>query len=590
VDGVFSITKCNKVAQVMANARKTRRNTASTIMSTHPLTADEMRIVAEFVEQAADTYFDHSANEFQLPDTPVRRKIVVAANELYARDSGEAPTSSSRPVVQEGVIYADDYVLMHFFGLRWAALAQRLERGKPMQPPLGQEELETVASVLEELACNDYQEFSSKDGEEDYSLPPTPKGQALAEAVIRHAGRRDTNKRIKSALAGEYGCDVFCTWLLAYLAARCRAMGGMSPAKGLGFDDKDVGLKLLPAASSLSSRPQAPAASAMLPHIKRPGIGPGWLREWKRFVRTQGEDAQPGGLHEYFIDNLVKYATEGNTDNEEPGISPPYRSWEFALATDLHNYANMWISKIESQAVDDTGFDASTWLPVFTGSYFQALIEFYSMICSPLRFPGEPITPTLDYRRLLYTALGFIIGCKDEALRQARIQVIGHGLEMFDKPHFFPASQCVLRIFADYLGEPEPQLQGEALTHPIYNALAKHWRHPDAEALAPLLLATADEHTRRNIACKPYGNNFDFDYFARTPVEILLVFKLRQELGLRNPKLDHPLMNTALGVLPNEVPFRLDGVIGPVVARMRDDGFDEEKILADFVKGVSGQN
>ena len=136
------------------------------------------------------------------------------------------------------------------------------------------------------------------------------------------------------------------------------------------------------------------------------------------------------------------------------------------------------------------------------------------------------------------------------------------------------------QIFASYLGEPALELQGEAASHVIYKALAAHWRHPDAEALVPLLLAVCDEHTHRTTKGKPFGDEFDFLGFERTPVEILLVFKLREELGLPNPKLDHPLMNTPLGQLHKEVTLKVDEVMAHAIKRAREEGFDEKKVVA----------
>ena len=194
------------------------------------------------------------------------------------------------------------------------------------------------------------------------------------------------------------------------------------------------------------------------------------------------------------------------------------------------------------------------------------------------------------YLIVYYAAMGVVLGFREHALRMARLHLLAHRLEMFQCPQYYPAAQTILRIFADYFGEPEITLKGEALSHPIYNALAKHWRHSDAEALVPVLLAVCDEHTRRNVRGKPYGYEHDFAYFARTPVEILVVFKLRQELGLTNPKLDHLLMKPPLGVLPKEVLFEFDELLAPMERRMRQDGFDEEGILADFVAAVKEQS
>ena len=44
-----------------------------------PLTALELQVVVEFVSAAGDAYVDHSYNDFDLPDTPVRRALVQAA-------------------------------------------------------------------------------------------------------------------------------------------------------------------------------------------------------------------------------------------------------------------------------------------------------------------------------------------------------------------------------------------------------------------------------------------------------------------------------------------------------------------------------
>ena len=171
---------------------------------------------------------------------------------------------------------------------------------------------------------------------------------------------------------------------------------------------------------------------------------------------------------------------------------------------------------------------------------------------------------------VVFTALGVIIGCEPQAHRLARMQLAAFRRDYFaDKCHY-PIFNFVLRVMADYLNEPQLVLEGDALDEPILNALFDVWRHPDPAALEYIALAACDFHTHRIKAGK--GKNFhEFENgdWTRTPFEILLVFKLRQKLRLRNPKLDHPLMNTALGQLPTEVPFEPDEL---VCACARADG------------------
>jgi hypothetical protein len=66
----------------------------------------------------------------------------------------------------------------------------------------------------------------------------------------------------------------------------------------------------------------------------------------------------------------------------------------------------------------------------------------------------------------------------------------------------------------------------------------------------------------------------------RVPIEILLVFKLRSLIGLQNPHLEHPIMDTAFGILPPEIGFQPDLLTARVRARMSQDGYDEAEIVS----------
>jgi len=66
------------------------------------------------------------------------------------------------------------------------------------------------------------------------------------------------------------------------------------------------------------------------------------------------------------------------------------------------------------------------------------------------------------------------------------------------------------------------------------------------------------------------------------PIEILLLFKLRQFLGLQNPALEHPIMNPPFDILPANVAFEPDDLIRRVRERMIQDGYDEAQVLARY--------
>lgn len=72
--------------------------------------------------------------------------------------------------------------------------------------------------------------------------------------------------------------------------------------------------------------------------------------------------------------------------------------------------------------------------------------------------------------------------------------------------------------------------------------------------------------------------------WAHTPVELLMVFRLREYLQLENPKVNHPLMNSALGLLPAEGSCEIsDPVLQRTLERMCADGYDKERIVNEIV-------
>ena len=531
----------------------------------HALTKLEMRVAVEFFDQAASSYSDHSATEFTLPDTPARRELATAAMRHFERSSGNEAEELD---IEGDAIVSHDNVLFHYFARRWGVFVQRLEQGQAIAPPLGAEELLTAASLLEYLSRNDYTEYAESKDEPDHALPPTPQARQLVETVIRQKAVRYADQRVALALASELSVDVHATWLLAYLAERCKALAQASPTVGHPLDG--VYLERETAQLKPAANPGLENSSNQIPVVARPGISPKWMRASKKFYKAilKGKDE---GLFQYFEKRLVQYANQSfpNAHNSDPFRLDELAGW-------LGKYASRAFCLIQQEAIEHGRFDPEPFVVYFTGIYFAALMDASYWARMPVR------SKMLQLGYVPSTALGMVLGRKKEARLLAKALIIAHRMKLFRDAEFYPASQCMLQIFASNLGLPPLALEGEAAVNPIYKALAAHWRHPDADALVPLLLATCDEHTHHNARGDAYDYHNDFSTFARTPVEILLIFKLREELGLANPKLDHPLMNTALGQLPPEVSPKMDDVMAVAIKRARDEGFDEEKVLAEL--------
>ena len=368
-----------------------------------------MRIAAEFFETCAETYVDHGSNDFDLPDTPVRREIVQAAYQLWSRTKrGTAPDEIA---VHRRRIDAVDYTLFHYFAVRWGALAQEVGGKKAITPPLGQEELLTAASLLELLSHNDYDEYARASDDPDHGLPPTPEGRQLAEAAIRHTGRKDAEKRIKVALAGEHGCEIHLTVLFAYLAARCKALAEISPAAG--YPLNRIAAEVTARRAGASSEVSVATDTGKLPVIKRPGISPKWLPAWKTRIKQLlgGDSKQVSELFQYNIDCVADCA---NNDLRNAGDSLRFGK----LALVLGRYAKSTLLSLEREAAEHGRYDADAFTVYFAGNYVAALMCHGPWIVGSYYILG--------YRADFNAALGMVIGCKEEAKLMARVLLDRH--------------------------------------------------------------------------------------------------------------------------------------------------------------------
>jgi hypothetical protein len=131
----------------------------------------------------------------------------------------------------------------------------------------------------------------------------------------------------------------------------------------------------------------------------------------------------------------------------------------------------------------------------------------------------------------------------------------------------------ILRLVGNWQGWPERSGPRCAFDTPLFNSLIEQWRAPDPEIVIPLLLAACDRHTHE---ARPDTNTSWFDLPWRdewyVPFEVLAFLKLRQINSIAipdPPTLDHPLMKTPLGQLPDTVPPYTDELLDGLISRVR---------------------
>jgi hypothetical protein len=129
----------------------------------------------------------------------------------------------------------------------------------------------------------------------------------------------------------------------------------------------------------------------------------------------------------------------------------------------------------------------------------------------------------------------------------------------------------MLRLFASWRGDVNHAWPGYAYDEPIYEAILELWREPDPEILKPWLLAACDRHTHQS-GPETETVFYDFSSFPVMPLEILLLFRLRELTGLKNPYLKHQLMAAPFDQLPApQSSYTPDHLVLDTLERVRTD-------------------
>jgi len=153
----------------------------------------------------------------------------------------------------------------------------------------------------------------------------------------------------------------------------------------------------------------------------------------------------------------------------------------------------------------------------------------------------------------------------------------------------FRYSAMALTIIHDWLGLPLDLDKLGFPRDPAWGPLVSHWRDPDAEKLLPILNAACDVHVERIWRGEEGTESqyeFNSPFLAVYPAEILAVLRLRDSLGLANPVMDHPLMQTPyaqITALPGEITQKdalMDGFLH--VARQRDPQILQQWDAAEY--------
>jgi hypothetical protein len=312
--------------------------------------------------------------------------------------------------------------------------------------------------------------------------------------------------------------------------------------------------------------------------IKRIGIFEKWEMLLKRYLKSlESMNARNSMCDE----KLNEYQLTGHFlgSISKADVQPPLLAWEYSfLQVELGYRSLMYVSLYEISALKGDELRSNYLFNIFELSKLSFLIDAHMYALYTKRF-GFERSIKIDITHVPRAAVGVLIGKIEDAKRFFVLLIKAFNRNWFiykDYPIFY----FMLRLMSDYLNEPLLSAPNNSENEVVFQELFLNWRVRSPEVIEGLCLSVCDYHTHQ---CKPNSGSqwheFSNGYWSGWPIEINLLFKLRQMIGLENPDLDHPLMNSTLGQLPKDIPFELDDLTERVIGKMVSQGFDESEVF-----------
>jgi hypothetical protein len=178
------------------------------------LSSAELRIIGDFLADAAGEFSDHSCNDFAAPAIPENRALFIAVAKWQAAqpDGDRDPQRIADIEHAEGetVVSFDNWVMGYF-----AQRCHTLASDPSSSSELSRAELALLASVLNLMV--EYREIDRDDHDitVDYTLSATDENKRFLSAVAAHEG---ATARVQQA-GDEISVPDY--WVMRYFEGRC---------------------------------------------------------------------------------------------------------------------------------------------------------------------------------------------------------------------------------------------------------------------------------------------------------------------------------------------------------------------------------
>lgn len=277
---------------------------------------------------------------------------------------------------------------------------------------------------------------------------------------------------------------------------------------------------------------------------------------------------------------LARYSTTGLVHNfitQEPmevsGI-PPSASSHFICA--LFMYARCLV--LRQQLYDVKDQDYVIWRQAVLCVELGDLLNFKTETAFPARFGRNLRMMSIEQAAWIGLAAG--MGAVEVVNRWAPllVQAVRNG-------YILEYNQCgmhhfILRLWCAAHGQDYPQTGYP--TYDVSEGILRIWDTPDTEQLAAWLVQLCNQHTQLS---RPKQFMDFVSNFSHVPVEVFMLFRLREQRGLPNPEVDHPLMKFPWSALQPVQQAEPDELLSGIYRRLeQDEGITVTGLYAEFLE------
>ena len=325
--------------------------------------------------------------------------------------------------------------------------------------------------------------------------------------------------------------------------------------------------------------------------MERPGVHASWTKKNDPRKHKPHYSLAAVVEHEKELASWEEVAENAAAERKRRGApADPEDNWWYRLYSPCQQYATHKLDVLQSRVLETGKWDHGLASSVADASELELLVLLRT------RTPEfQNPAPFFALQGHAYPLVLLLVeGQADRALQLGNALVTASRYGEYRPMMSMFTGHFIINLLADHLGrEPKPirtPTAGKKVFNPepYFDSVITSWKTKSQDEIADVLLTLCDIHTQIGWhGAKFMEREFTNGFWPRMPLAAWLVCKLRELRGLKNPAIDHPITETALGRMPPPG-YVADPVVGKLRKLADRDGLDIKETLAFFGESRPG--